>query len=109
LSASEKGGKNLKTRGKNGNGAISDGALRADGEALVCPSFYLGGSSDHSRFFNRCQAIHILFTPTTFPPCQRLEIRNGVNPPQANFGSLFSFSSQKFLDAKIEPTGRLNV
>jgi hypothetical protein len=109
LRASEKRSKNVKIRGKKSWSAICGEVLRGASEELACASFYLGGGSDHSRFFNRCQAIHILFTPTIFPPCQRLEIRNGANLGQANFGSLFSFRAQKILDAKFEPTGHLNV
>jgi hypothetical protein len=93
LRASKKGRENLEIRGRNELGAIYERTLRSDAEGLVSASFYLGGGSDHSKFFNRCQAIHILFTPTIFPPCQRLESRNGVNLRQANFGSLFSFSA----------------
>jgi hypothetical protein len=109
LRPSENALKKRKTRGRNGFRGVRGRALAARHDEIVCASFYLGGGSDHSRFFNRCQAIHILFTPTIFPPCQRLEIRNGGNFGQANFGSLFSCSAQKILDAKFEPTGQLNV
>jgi len=33
----------------------------------------------------------------------------GLTSDKLNFGSLFSFGVQKNLDAKIEPTGLLNV
>ena len=62
-------------------------------ETLRLVGSFLGLAGDIFilKFSVRCKAIHILFTPTLFPPCQRLEIRNAFQLRQENFGSLFCF------------------
>ena len=47
------------------------------------------------KFSGRCQAVHILFTPTLFPPCQRLEIRNARREPTRKFRKFILCSSAK--------------
>lgn len=98
--------KNRETRGKNAARKTSEARKFSLPSKHRVRSFGLLSCRRHFSSSRVIKAIHILFTPSIFAPCQRLEIRNEPPCRQEKIRSLFSRAAAKNLDGKSALTGQ---